>query len=74
MLFCYHGVVAVFVYFVAVLPTLLPLPPLLVCEEDEACYTNADSSKAAQRQQGWRAIEGRGNKEGDYNGNKGGEQ
>ncbi len=29
---------------------------------------------AVRRQQGWQASEGRGNKEGDYNGNKGGER
>jgi hypothetical protein len=116
----------------ATIRTPLPPPLPLVGEEDDACYTNADSSlatlaqavcraleslasldwpipaghgaakvvrmmlaptvaakvgsrtgsvwspppppKAAQRQQGWQASEGRGDKEGDYNGNKGGKQ
>jgi hypothetical protein len=108
------------------------LPPPSVGEEDDACYTNADSSpatsaqaicralesrasldrplpaghagakvatmmaaptvaaevgsctgsvwssppppKAAGRRRGWRASEGRGNKEGDCDGDKGGKQ
>jgi hypothetical protein len=57
----------------ATIGTPLPPPLPLGGKEDDTCYTNANSSKAAQQQQGWQAIEGRGNKESDYNGNKGGE-
>jgi hypothetical protein len=54
--------------FIATLPTLLPLPPLarrhcrhrhrpLVGEEDDACYTNDNSSPATLGQAVYRALE-----------------
>jgi hypothetical protein len=58
LLCCCHVVVVVFVYFVAALPTPPP-PPLSVGKEDDACYTNADSSPATSAQAVCRALESR---------------
>jgi hypothetical protein len=37
-------------------------------------WSSPPPPEAARRQQGWRASEGRGNEEGNYNGDKGGER
>jgi hypothetical protein len=62
-------------------PTAPPPPPPSVGEKDDACYTNADSSPnvgmvlPSPTRGGATAmrVAGKGDKEGDYDGDEGGE-